>query len=295
MSFTVLKKKPDTFDYEASRICRCCSNMFKGRYCNICGEKVIESNERSFLSFLDSLLNAFTFLDGKFIKSLKLLITRPGQLSRNIADGLRVPYMKMVSLFFVANFFYFLFPVFDSYNSSLYTQMNSLGQHSIRAREIVEAHIAESTSSMEQFQQTYQEKSTNLSKLLIIILVLALTLFLMVINFSRKAYFFDHLLYALEFYSFSLLINSVLLANMLRLIIKAAFNFGWDWRLLLSDAVFTIFWVLTIGYWLSRSQKIFYNQKWYWALVKTVALIFLIQFSVDFYRESLFYITMWLI
>ena len=110
MEFKFFKRKPETFDWEVTRICKVCSNTFKGCSCNICGEKVIEQNERSFLNFLDSLLNAFTFLDGKFIKSLKLLVIRPGQLSRNIADGLRVPYMKMVSLFFVANFFYFLFP-----------------------------------------------------------------------------------------------------------------------------------------------------------------------------------------
>jgi hypothetical protein len=109
MAFHPFRRRIDTFDLEVTRTCKVCNNTFHGRYCNICGEKVSEPYERSFLNFLDGIVNAFTFLDGKFLKSLKLLILRPGQLSRNIADGKRVPYMKTISLFFVANFFYFLF------------------------------------------------------------------------------------------------------------------------------------------------------------------------------------------
>jgi Protein of unknown function (DUF3667) len=229
MKFDFFKKKQDTFDFEVTRICKVCGNTFHGRYCNVCGEKVSEPYERSFLNFLDSLLNAFTFLDGKFIKSLTLLITRPGQLSRNIADGLRVPYMKMVSLFFVANFFYFLFPVFDTYNSSLNTQLNYLGQHSVRAKEIVNNHIKAKSITIEDFQRYYQEKSTNLSKLLIVFLVLMLSGILMIVNYSRTIFFFDHLLFALEVYSFQLLINLVLLANGFVFLIKGANYFGFDW------------------------------------------------------------------
>jgi hypothetical protein len=295
MDFNPFKKKQDVFDFEVTRICKVCSNTFHGRYCNVCGEKVSEPYERSFLNFLDSLLNAFTFLDGKFIKSLQLLITRPGQLSRNIADGLRVPYMKMVSLFFVANFFYFLFPVFDSYNSSLYTQLNNLGEHSVRAKEIVRNHIKEKSISIQEFQRTYQEKSTNLSKLLMVLLVLMLSGILMIVNYSRSAYFFDHLLFALEYYSFQLLVNLVVLANAAVYLIKVVRYVGFDWSIILSDSVFSAICTSTICYFLFRGQIIFYNQKWYWAVVRTVFIYYLVIQSVYIYRTSLFYITMWFV
>lgn len=295
MKFDFFKKKQDSFDFEVTRICKVCNNAFHGRYCNVCGEKVSEPYERSFLNFLDSLLNAFTFLDGKFIKSLKLLITRPGQLSRNIADGLRVPYMKMVSLFFVANFFYFLFPVFDTYNSSLSTQVNNLGQHSIRAKEIVRNHIKEKGISIEEFQRTYHEKSTNLSKLLIILLVLMLSGIYMVVNFSRAAFFFDHLLFALEFYSFQLLINLVVLANGFVFLIRGAHSFGLDWSVILSDNVFSAIGQVTICYFLFRGHMIFYGQKWYWAILRALLIYYLILETVYLYRTGLFYITMWFV
>ncbi|MCA6379495.1 MAG: DUF3667 domain-containing protein [Cytophagales bacterium] len=293
MKFDFFKKKQDMFDFEVTRICKVCSNTFHGRYCNVCGEKVSEPYERSFLNFLDSLLNAFTFLDGKFIKSLTLLITRPGQLSRNIADGLRVPYMKMVSLFFVANFFYFLFPVFDTYNSSLKTQLNYLGQHSVRAKEIVSKHIKEKSITIEEFQRSYHEKSTNLSKLLIVFLVLMLSGIFMIVNYSRTTYFFDHLLFALEVYSFQLLINLVLLANGFLFLIKGANYFGFDWRIILSDMVFSAIAQITICYFIFRGQMIFYRQKWYWSILRAIIIYYLIFETVFVYRAGLFYVTMW--
>lgn len=295
MPFSFFKKKPDTFDYEESRICRCCNNMFKGRYCNVCGEKVIEPNERTFLTFLDNLLNAFTFLDGKFIKSLKLLVTRPGQLSRNIADGLRVPYMKMVSLFFVANFFYFLFPFVDSFNSTLYSQTTLMGQHSVKAKSIVDVEIAKRQISFEEFEEKYQAQSTNLSKLLLVTLVLAMTVTCMVINYSKKNYFFDHLLVSLEFYSFHLLVNMLMLPAIMLIVIKLASWIGWNWSGMLTDRVFSMPVYGLILYFLFRTQRIFYNQKWYWAIPKAVVLFYLMTETVQLYRKMLFYITVWTI
>lgn len=295
MAFSFFKKKPDTFDYEESRICRCCNNMFKGRYCNICGEKVTEPSERTFLTFLDNLLNAFTFLDGKFLKSLKLLITRPGQLSRNIADGMRVPYMKMVSLFFVANFFYFLFPFFDSFNSSLYSQTNLMGQHSVRAKAIVDKEVEKRHISMEEFQEKYQAQSTNLSKLLIVTLVLIMTVTFMIINYSKRNYFFDHLLISLEFYSFHLLVNMLMLPALILLFVKLAGAVGWDWTGILTDRVFS--WPVygLILYFLFRAQKNFFNQKWYWAIPRAIILFYLFTETIPLYRILLFYITVWTI
>ncbi len=292
MSMNLLKKKPDSFDHEASRICKVCSNGFKGRYCNKCGEKVTEPYERSVLNFFNNLLNAFTFLDGKFLRSLKLLITQPGQLSRNIADGQRVPYMKMVSLFFVANFFYFLFPVFDSYNSSLYSQMN-WQRHSENAREMVKEKLDHEKIDLKEFQNDYENESTNLSKLLIVLLVFAFTGFLMVINYSKEKIFFDHLLFSFEFFSFLLLINSVLLPNIFRLVIRLGKVGGMDWDVLISDQFFSRITVLVLTYFLVRGQLLFYKLKWFWAVPKTIVLIFLLLQSVILYRMLLFYLTMW--
>jgi hypothetical protein len=121
MAFSVFKKRQDSFDYNVSHSCKNCGSQFKGKFCNHCGEKVIDVSDRSFIKIAESVLNAFTFLEGKFWRSFKLILLDPGKLTSDIRSGIQVPYMKLVGLFFVANFFYFLFPVFDTFNSSLYS------------------------------------------------------------------------------------------------------------------------------------------------------------------------------
>ena len=292
MAISLFKKKADKFDYDISRNCKVCDNIFKGRYCNVCGEKVTEQYERSMLNFLHSLLNAFTFLDGKFVKSIKLLIARPGELSSNISNGIRVPFMNMVSLFFVANFFYFFFPVFDSYNSSLHSQLNLQGAHSVRANEIVNEHLSKNKISMEYFEKEYNGQSTNLSKTLVVVLVIIFAALSGVINYSRERFLFDHILFSLEFYSFQILINLVILANAILYLIKLVASWGWDWLVLLSDGVFTIVAMALSLSWLIAAEMNFFKQQWYWAIPKGVLLMALMIESIKIYRMLLFYVTM---
>lgn len=285
------KRRPDTFNYELERTCVTCGTTFHGRYCNRCGEKVVEAHERTLIAFLDGVLNAFTFLEGKFFRSTKLLITKPGQLSRNLADGNQVPYMRMLNLFFVANFFYFFFTIFDSFNSSLYTQMHFLGPHSETVREMVNERIQTEHLDIKDFQKNYQAATVNLSKLLIITLTIVLTGIFWVFNFSRKRHFADYMLVSLEYYTFELLFVLVILANAFQYLIRWVHSFGLDWSVLLTDQVFsTIVMVLAIWF-LFNIERNFFKQKWYWALPKAMGIYWLIVESIHFYRMSLFYIT----
>ncbi|HQQ82740.1 MAG TPA: DUF3667 domain-containing protein [Cyclobacteriaceae bacterium] len=286
-----LKRRPDTFDYALERTCVTCGTIFHGRYCNRCGEKVVEPHERTLIAFLDGVLNAFTFLEGKFFRSIKLLISKPGQLSRNIANGNQVPYMRMLNLFFVANFFYFFFTIFDAFNSSLYTQMNFLGSHSETVREMVKARIQAEHIDIEAFRKSYGEATVNLSKLLIISLTLGLTGIFWVFNFSRKRNFADYMLASLEFYTFYLLFLLVILANAVLFLIRGMKPLGYDWNILLTDDVFSSITKVLMIWFLFNIERNFFGNKWYWAIPKAIAIYWLIGQTVHLYRMGLFYIT----
>jgi hypothetical protein len=292
MGITPFEKKVDTFDYDIPRVCKVCGTGFQGRYCNRCGEKVFEPEERSLVNFLNSVLNAFTVLDGKFLRSTKLLVTRPGQLSKSIADGVRVPYMKMISLFFAANFFYFLIPSWDSYNSTLNAHMNHLG-HSEEATNMVNQRIAKEGITLEEFTEKYHAQSTNLSKIFLVLLALLFAVELAVVCFSRKAYFFDHLLFSMEYFSFHILVNLLFLTYLCYGVIVILDQFGVDARILLTDQVFSMITWITSGYFMVRGLMHFYGQRWYGAVIRTVVLYFLLAVVVDVYRGMLFYFTMW--
>src|SRR5688500_14812157 len=86
-----------------NHICKTCGNPFTGIYCNLCGEKVLEPRDRTFKTFLSNIQVALTFADNKFLRSLKLIITHPGFLSKEFVEGKRVNYTKPLQLFFVLN------------------------------------------------------------------------------------------------------------------------------------------------------------------------------------------------
>jgi hypothetical protein len=176
----IFKKKEDQFNYDTSRICLSCNTGFEGRYCSKCGEKVIEPNDRSLNYFMSGLLNADTFIDGKFFRSLKTLIISPGQLSADISVGKRQPYMKPIALFFVGNFIYFLFPIFETFNTTLDVQISGTPLSGFAKEILISSHPDYQTES---FRTAYSNASTNWSKILLIVMVPLFFPFVASINF----------------------------------------------------------------------------------------------------------------
>lgn len=288
------KKRPDTFEYTIQRTCPTCKNIFQGKFCNRCGEKVFEPNERSIRHFFGDLLNAFTFLDGKFPRSVKSILVNPGDLSANVAMGVRIPFMKPVSLFFVANFVYFLFPFFEVFNTSFNSQLRYQPYSNLVER-MVENKTAELGISIQDFEIRYNGKSSDWAKLLIVIIVFLFSLVVSLINFSRNHYFADHLTVSFEFMSYTILYATIALSYMLYLVIKVAGWVGYElqWifeqegRLLLPTIV------VCLLYFLWRMQIRFYKNHWFKALLKSLVLFAGFATVLLSYRFILFFVTYW--
>lgn len=291
MTFSFFKKRPDTFDYEAERTCKNCGNTFRGRFCNHCGEKVIDAADRSFGRLAESILNAFTFLEGKFWRSFKTMVLNPGKLSAQIRDGVQVPYMRLIGLFFVANFFYFLFPVFDTFNSPLASQFY-FQSYSDVVQSLVRDHIKSNSLDVKAYTDAYNAHTANLSKLLIVVLVFLYTLPLAIINFSKKNLYFDHLQLSFEFHAFTLLLCSVLIPLALKGLIQlASAGFGLDWSMLLTDDVYSTFSRLLFAYFFIRAQYVYYGNRWWVAIIKGGVLAYLVFYFWYIYRFILFLAT----
>lgn len=307
MTFRIFEKGKNRFDFNVLHTCRTCGNQFRGRFCNICSEKVIEQDEYSFLNFIHNLVSAFTPFEGKFLNSVGLMIRLPGQLSRNIADGIRVPYMKMISFFLLANFFYFVIPTWDTFNSPLNSHMHVL-PHQEKARRIVGERLEQEGISIQEFEKKFNAQSTDLSKLLLIILPITFTVvfYLLSISFRLKVVdqrrrlaisfrprFFEQMLLSMELYSYHIIVNLLIVSGIVVGIVKLAAMGGLNWRSLVMDDKFFLIVVATVVYFFSVSQFTFYKQKWYWALPKVFILLVCFRGIVSLYRHLLFYATMW--
>jgi hypothetical protein len=276
----------------SEHICKSCGNEFRGLYCNVCGEKVIEPKDRSFRVFLSKVLIATTIVDNKFVKSLLLTIRQPGFLSREYVDGRRVNYMRPLQMFFILNLTYFLFPVLQMFNSSLYTQLNVLPHRQI-AREVVSKKVGAEGLSIQGFEMMYNDKTNGFAKLLLVLFVVLASLPLSLIFRKKDRYFTDHLALSVELTSFNLAINAISLSVVLVIMNKL---FKWSnvtWGNYLNDLSLTIVFVLTNLYFIFIAANSFYNQRGKRRIVKALLGVVGLFLALEVYRFLLFFITVW--
>jgi hypothetical protein len=273
----------------AEHTCKSCGNNFRGLYCNQCGEKVLETSDRTFRNFIGSLL---AFTDNKFLKTLKLIITKPGFLSKEFAEGRRVNYLRPWQMFFVLNLIYFLFPVLKLFDISLRTQMN-LRLHSPLVKAMVYSKVGHDRLALQGYELMYNQKSTSLAKLLIIVFVIVAALPMMVIYRKRNRYFTDHMTLSVELTCFNLAMNAIFLWVFLMAVNKLLHWTHLGWEKYLNDLTLTIIFVLTNTYFLFGAGRTFYNQLGKRLLIKVAIGMLGLFVALEGYRLILFLITFW--
>ena len=267
---------------ESQHTCQNCGNRFSGLYCNLCGEKVLLPSDRSFKTFLSNILIAITFADSKFIKTLWLVISQPGFVSWEFANGRRVKYLKPISLFFVLNLIYFLFPVIQLFNATFDTQLASVYGRLIQ--EMIANKAVALGYGLDAFKVVYNTKTLGLAKLLVMVFVVISSLPLNLLYYKRNRYFTDHVGYMVEAACFNLFVNTLALTLVVRL-----FGLGGY----LDETGLTFFFIGTNLYFFLRSGSRFYQERGWKLVVKALVMIVFLKISLEVYRLILFFVTMW--
>ena len=79
----------------------------RGRYCSNCGQAAV-SYHRSFRHVVVDVLDSFLNWDSKFIRSLGLLLWRPGWLTNQFLEGKRVRFVHPLRLYLLVSIAFFL-------------------------------------------------------------------------------------------------------------------------------------------------------------------------------------------
>lgn len=82
--------------------CPNCGTLRTGSYCASCGQKAMPLAP-TLGYFLHELTHEFVHVDGKIFRSLRLLLTRPGFLTREIFLGRRASYVSPIRLYLIAS------------------------------------------------------------------------------------------------------------------------------------------------------------------------------------------------
>ena len=266
---------------EPTHICKSCGNQFAGNYCNLCGEKVLRPRVHSFKQFLSTFLVAITFADSSVLKSLWIVVSKPGFLATEFVEGRRVRYLKPLSLFLVLNLVYFFFPVIQLFNASLNTQLLTPLGHWYG--KLIALKILRMNIDLSAFSLLYNVKTTGFAKLMVMVFVFFASLPLNFLYKKNRRHFTDHIDYTIELACFNILINALFLSLLATLGLGHYFN----------EYVLTGIFITTNLYFLIRSAKVFYHDNGLQIVFKSLAMIVFLKIALEAYRAVLFFVTLW--
>ncbi|MEN9570589.1 MAG: hypothetical protein RL172_1820 [Bacteroidota bacterium] len=88
--------------------CNNCNHSFRGKVCNMCGEKIFKEKQLTARHFIHEAIDFFYHWESKVLKTIKLNFIKPGFVTKENLRGVRVPYAKPVQLYLVVAFLFYL-------------------------------------------------------------------------------------------------------------------------------------------------------------------------------------------
>jgi hypothetical protein len=92
----------------SSKDCLNCGTEVAGRFCQQCGQENVEVKE-SFFQLLRHFVEDLTHFDGKLWKTVKLLLFKPGSLTKLYIEGKRASYIHPIRMYIFVSAVFFLF------------------------------------------------------------------------------------------------------------------------------------------------------------------------------------------
>lgn len=270
--------------------CKNCGSALSGRYCHHCGQKDIKPEDKKIKHFLEELIASLFFADGKFFKTFRVLFSKPGELSHSYISGARQKYLSPLQLFFFANLLYFLFPFLSTFNTNLSTQIKHL-PYSPWVKEVVQNHLDSENLDYLEFRENYEQKSGQIAKLLLVILVFLQSGAMSLLFLNRKTLFFsDYLAVSAYFTSFYILVLLIIVPGIINFVDEYITD-GITGLININETVisisFTIIIISFLSVFLKRAFEIGRKE----ALWKSLVLALLLIPSFMIYRFILFWVT----
>ena len=273
-----------------------CGQEAQGNFCSRCGEKRRNDHDFSFRHVLEEAAEAFFHIDSKILVTLKILITTPGKLTADFFLGRRKPYMSPLQTFFVCNLLFFVLQPLTGLERlapplRVFESDDFIGKTATRLvdRRLAREHL--SRTNPEQFQE-FTERFDRLAHLqaksLILVLAPMLAVVLAILNFGRKRYFSEHIIFSLHAYAWWLL---WLLANLviLALVVVLPLLAGRHINLNYFDYAATSLEFGGLGAYLFFAGRRFYQDKMIPAVAKAVVLTLCAYQLFHLYRLMLFF------
>lgn len=225
--------------------CENCGDYVEKKFCPSCGQKNIETRQ-TFPVLIGHFAEDLTHYDTAFWKSLKHLLFRPGRLTRIYLEGKRQQYVPPVKLYIFISFITFLIPAilpdFTNQNEADRKVLNKVDvtiKEAAKTSKIIftgqEVHSQKELDSLRALPEgqkvswiDYNDAKIELKfknglswekigETIVNILPKVLFLYMPIFTFwiwlfhgKRRWYFFDHGIFTLHYFSFLLLLFTII-------------------------------------------------------------------------------------
>ena len=275
--------------------CPSCATKTPGSFCAKCGEKRVGTDDYSVRHYLRELAADFTSIDSKLVRSIWLLLSKPGFLSDEYFEGRRVRYIKPLQMFVFLNVVYYFslsWFVATTFTTPLATQLHMNNYYPAYAKHQVELKLQHEGIRYEALEKKYDETTGVLSKTLMVVFIPIFAAVFYALFFRKRKFLLEHVIVATHFWSFSLVLLGVILP-----IIVIAGSGALKWvhvstSVFTSDAVSSVVLQLCIGVYLFLMLRRFYRASTWYCFLSASIIAWSFFHLVWLYRFCLLQVTL---
>jgi hypothetical protein len=194
-------------------VCENCGTVLAGRFCHACGQAA-ERPTTTVRGFARHAAADITNLDARILRTLGLLLARPGQLTREYLDGRRIRYTQPLQLYLgaaAAFFFVNAYHPFFSFDPATGKVVSSLAAAGVSGTMSAEsrAALAERGISLQVFSERFESAVTGYLPAFLVGSVLLFALVLQLFFRRQRRGYVEHAVFALHWSAFYLLLMMV--------------------------------------------------------------------------------------
>jgi Protein of unknown function (DUF3667) len=180
--------------------CGNCGTPLTGPFCSQCGEKRFSPHDYSVAHLFEEVLDGLTHFDTRFLRTFKVLITRPGELSNAYFHGGRSRYTKPLSLFIILNVVFFFIQPHTGLFGYKYPQYMAIPRYAA----VVHEHLRATGEAEPVYEARFNENLQHQKKSVLIFAVPLLALVMSVVFIRASRTYAEHLVFSVQIYAFFL-------------------------------------------------------------------------------------------
>jgi hypothetical protein len=194
---------------EVAPNCLNCGTRLHGKFCHACGQKATPANVKLH-DFVHEATHEFLHLDGKILNTLKLLVTKPGQLTIEFLEGRRARYISPLRVYLTFSLIFFTLAALLP--RALEGAMKMKGGTGLKGDTEFERRLERGFGKVDQHPEVLGEAVLHHLPKVMFVLMPVFALIVWAFYRRQQRFYIPHLYYSVHFHAFVFLVMCVYLA-----------------------------------------------------------------------------------